>query len=540
MPPRDTRAAATDAGVAFLSRKRYERIGAAPSRSPGRVRDAAHEPDRAQEVDTHMSKRIAIGGIWHETNTFAAGHTELADFRRYQYAEGAALLDRYQGTGTELGGMIPAARARSFELLPAVFAAAVPSATIARSALDALCETMQARLSSFGSIDGLLLVLHGAAASEGIDDADAYILEKIREVLPRPLPIAATFDFHANLSEAMVAGADLLVGYDTFPHVDMAERGAEAAALLDRLLDDPRRPARTLVKVPLLSVPQKQATDREPARSIMAALHEAEARPGVWCGSVALGFPYADAPHLGASVLVYADDPATAETEARRVADAIWTRRHAFDLTLSTPDDAVAEALAQPRGPVVLVDPADNVGGGSAGDGTVILEALIRHRARGAVVVIADAEAVAVAEAAGEGGGFEAPVGARADDRHGSPVPVQGVVQRLGDGRYVHRGSYMTGYETSMGRCAVVDADGVRILLTSLRTMPFDAEQLRCVGVEPADQRIIVVKSASAWRAAYESVARHVIFVDTPGVCASNLAHFDYRRRPVPAYPLET
>ena len=486
-----------------------------------------------------MRKRVAIGGIWHETNTFATGRTGLADFRRYQYAEGAALIERYRGTGTELGGMISAARAHAFELLPTVFAAAVPSATIARSALDAICETMQARLASQGPVDGMLLVLHGAAAGEGIDDADAHVLEKIREVLPRPLPIAATFDFHANLSEAMVAGADLLVGYDTFPHVDMAERGAEAAALLRQLLGGSPRPARALVKVPLLSVPQKQATDREPARSIMAALHEAEARPGVWCGSVALGFPYADAPHLGASVLVYADDPATAETQARGVADRIWDRRRAFDVALSAPDDAVAEALAWRRGPVVLVDPADNVGGGSAGDGTVILEALIRHRARGAVIVIADAEAVAVAEAAGEGGGFEAAVGARADDRHGSPVPVQGVVQRVGDGRYVHRGTYMTGYETSMGRCAVVDADGLRILLTSLRTMPFDAEQLRCMGIEPAEQKIIVVKSASAWRAAYGSVARHVVFVDTPGVCASNLAHFDYRRRPVPAYPLD-
>ena len=486
-----------------------------------------------------MRKRVAIGGIWHETNTFAAGRTGLADLRRYQYAEGAALIERYRGTGTDLGGMISAARAHAFQLLPTVFAAAVPSATIARSALDAVCGTLQARLASAGPVDGMLLVLHGAAAGEDVDDADAYVLEKIREVLPRPLPIAATFDFHANLSEAMVAGADLLVGYDTFPHVDMAERGAEAAALLERLLGGSPRPARALVKVPLLSVPQKQATDREPARSIMAALHEAETRPGVWCGSVALGFPYADAPHLGASVLVYADDPDTAGAQARGVADAIWSRKQDFDIALSAPDDAVAEALALRRGPVVLVDPADNVGGGSAGDGTVILEALIRHRAQGAVIVIADAEAVAVAEAAGEGGGFEAEVGARVDDRHGAPVPVKGVVQRVGDGRYVHKGTYMTGYETSMGRCAVVDAAGLRIVLTSLRTMPFDAEQLRSVGIEPAEQKIIVVKSASAWRAAYGSMARHVIFVDTPGVCASNLAHFDYRRRPVPAYPLD-
>ena len=396
-----------------------------------------------------------------------------------------------------------------------------------------------ARLAAFGSVDGMLLVLHGAAAGDGIDDADAYVLNRIRDVLPRPLPIAATFDFHANLSEAMVTGVDLFVGYDTFPHVDMAERGAEAARLLARLLESPQRPARALAKVPLLSVPQKQATDREPAMSIMSALHEYEARPEVWCASVALGFPYADAPHLGASVLVYADDPDRARRGAESLAGEIWSRREAFDIALVAPDNAVAEAVTSPQWPVVLVDPADNVGGGSAGDGTVILEALVRHRAENAVIVIADPEAVAAAAAVGEGGAFEAPVGAKVDDRHGAPVPIRGVVTRLGDGRYVHKGTYMTGYETSMGRCAVVDADGIRILLTSRRTMPFDAEQLRCMGIEPAEQRIIVVKSASAWRAAFESVARHIIFVDTPGVCASNLEHFEYRRRPAPAYPLE-
>ena len=486
-----------------------------------------------------MKKRIAIGGIWHETNGFAAGLTELADFHAYQYAEGAAMLERYRGTGTELGGMIASAGDCAFELLPTVFTGAVPSATIARSALDTLCTGIRAHLAASGRVDGMLLVLHGAAAAEGIDDADAFVLERIREVLPHPLPIAATFDFHANLSEAMVAGADVLVGYDTFPHVDMAERGAEAARLLARLLTSPRRPARALAKVPLLTVPQKQATDREPAKSIMSALHAIEARPEIWCGSVALGFPYADAPHLGASVLVYADDAESAQNAAETVAGEIWSRREEFDIALVPPDDAVVEAVAHPQWPVVLVDPADNVGGGSAGDGTVILESLLRHRAKDAVVVIADPEAVAAAAAAGESGTFEAAVGAKVDDRHGPPVSVRGTVTRLGDGHYVHKGSYMTGYETSMGRCAVVDADGIRILLTSRRTMPFDAEQLRCMGLEPAEQRIIVVKSASAWRAAFESVARHILFVDTPGVCASNLDHFDYRRRPVPAYPLE-
>jgi microcystin degradation protein MlrC len=188
----------------------------------------------------------------------------------------------------------------------------------------------------------------------------------------------------------------------------------------------------------------------------------------------------------------------------------------------------------------VLVDAADNVGGGGAGDGTVVLEALIRAGARGAIVVIADPGAVATAEAAGEGGSFDGLVGGKTDDRHGPPVRLRGRVERIMDGRYTHQGSYMTGSVTTMGRTAVVNVDGITVVLTSLRTMPFDAGQLRALAIEPAAQRIIVVKAAVAWRAAFGEIARRAIVVDTPGVCASNLGWFAYQRRPQPLYPFET
>ena len=482
--------------------------------------------------------RIAIGGIWHETNSFATGLTELEDFQRYQFATGEPMIETYRGTGTELGGMIEGASEQRFELVPTVFAGAVPSGTISRNALDAVCDEMQRRLQG-EPVDGMLLVLHGAAAAQGIDDADAFVLERVRAVLGDRVPIVATFDFHANLSEPMAAGADVLIGYDTFPHVDMAERGAEAAQVLSRLLVGNARPARALVKVPVLTVPQKQSTDQSPALEVMSLLHEIESRPGIWCGSVALGFPYVDSPHLGASVLVYADAEPDAAAAAEQIGSAIWSAREAFEPPLVCVEAAVAEAIACDDTPVVLVDPADNVGGGSAGDGTVILAELLRAGAHGAAIVMFDPQAVAVADAAGEGGRFAAEVGGKVDHLHGSAVRVEGRVRLLTDGRYVHKGSYMTGYETSMGRTAVVEAGGIQIVLTTRRTMPFDAEQLRCVGIEPAEQKVIVVKSASAWRAAYGPVAKRTIVVDTPGVCPSNVERLHYRRRPRPAFPLE-
>ena len=481
--------------------------------------------------------RVAIGGIWHETNTFAAGLTTLADFRAYQYAEGPDLLARYTGTGTELGGMIEAAAALGIELVPTVYAGAVPSGTIARAALDAVAGTLDRMLAAAGPLDGALLVLHGAAVAEGIDDADAHVLAVARRRLGTA-PIAATFDYHANLGPGMVDGANVLVGYDTFPHVDMAARGGEAAHLLHRMIAAGRRPCAAHIKLPLLTAPINQLSGAPPLDTIYARLHDIERAGEIWCGSLAMGFPYADIPELGASVLAYADTEAAARGAAADIARRLWTVRESFRPHLVSPAEAVARAIAAPRGPVVLVDAADNVGGGAAGDGTAILAELIRQNAQDAVVVIADPEAVARARDAS--GLFDGPVGGKIDDQHGPPVRVVGRVARYWpEARYRHVGSYMTGTETSMGAAAVIVAGGVRVVLTSRRTMPFDRGQLDCVDMPPERQKIIVAKSALAWRAAFGDVAADAIEVDTPGVGASNLARFAYRRRPLPVFPLD-
>ena len=202
-------------------------------------------------------------------------------------------------------------------------------------------------------------------------------------------------------------------------------------------------------------------------------------------------------------------------------------------------DRVAALAAASKAAPLVLVDPADNVGGGSAGDGTALLAELLFAKSQGAVIVLFDPAAAALAASIGVGGRFEGSVGGRTDGEHGPPLPVSGVVAYARDTSFTHTGTYMTGFVTRMGLTAIVDVGGVRIVLTSLRTMPFDAEQLRCLGIEPLEQRIVVVKSAVAWRAAYGALAQSVEIVDTPGICPSNLRRLSYRLRPRPLSPLE-
>jgi microcystin degradation protein MlrC len=364
------------------------------------------------------------------------------------------------------------------------------------------------------------------------------VLATVRKMVGRNCPIVATIDLHANVSETMAECADVLVGYDTYPHTDMAARGAEAVTVLCRLLEGETL-HRAHIKLPLLTAPQSQATDEEPTRSVMAALAEVERRPGIVTASIAMGFAYADCADLGASVLVHGVDPDAVARAAEDLASALWARRAEFRPALLPPDRIAAAIGTDALTPVVLLDPADNVGGGSAGDGTVILAELLRCGAEDAAIVMYDPQAAAIAAAAGIGGRFEGLVGGKTDDAHGAPVEVAGEVVFAGDASFRHSGSYMTGFVTRMGITAVVRAGGVRIVLTSLRTMPFDIEQLRCVGIEPAGQRVIVAKSAIAWRSAFGAVAGSVFTIDAPGVATSNLERVPYRHRPRPLYPLE-
>jgi microcystin degradation protein MlrC len=486
-----------------------------------------------------MALRVALLGFYHETNTFSVARTDIEQFAAYQLAYGADVLARYRASGTELGGMIREGEQLGFELVPILFAAAVPSGLITAGCLRDLLTDATKRLEAAGTIDGVLLVLHGAAAAEGSPDADGAFLKELRRVVGNATPLVATIDFHANVSADMVAGADALVGYDTYPHTDMDARGAEAARLLLKLSHKAAW-HHAFVKLPLITAPQCQSTEDEPMRSLMDLIHRIEQRPGVATASIAMGFAYADSADLGASVLVYGEQREAVRVAADEIAASVYAQREAFDPRL-LPPQAIAELVGpQATTPVVLVDPADNVGGGSAGDGTVVLAELLRAKAKGAVIVICDPIAAAEAKVIGIGGKFERPVGGRTDAAHGAPLVVSGTVTYAADSSYRHSGTYMTGFITRMGLTAIIEVDGVRIVMTSLRTMPFDVEQLRCLGIEPTHQRVLVVKAAIAWRAAYGPLARSVFVIDTPGICPSNLHRLAYRNRPRPLYPLET
>jgi microcystin degradation protein MlrC len=298
------------------------------------------------------------------------------------------------------------------------------------------------------------------------------------------------------------------------------------------------RSLRTIVrKVPLLTTPLAQATDEAPMRDLHALVHILVAAAGLTRVSLMPGFPYSDVARAGFSVLATAEpaeERAAAEAAAHLGAE-IEARAELFRVQRDPPEAAVSRALASSRRPVILVDIADNVGGGSPGDGTALLAELVRRKATGTVVTIADEAVAHAAERAGPGSALQIEVGGKTDDRHGPPVPIRVRVIRVTDGRYRTSGTWMTGREFSMGTTALVEADGIRIVVTERAVPPFHAEQLLSVGIDPREASVIVAKGAVAWRAAYGDVAGEVIEVDTPGICPLDPARLPRSTAPMRA-----
>ena len=484
-----------------------------------------------------MAKRIFITGFWHETNTFAPTRTGLEDFHAYQYAEGDGLFEAFADTNTEIGGAMNAAMELDLNLIPGLFAGAVPSGMIKREAYQTILDRTLELLEDVGEIDGMLVHVHGAAVAEGAPEADADYLFALRRRLPL-VPIVATFDLHANMSDGLIAAVDGLIGYNTYPHNDMAARGTEAAHMLHRMLWSDRRPEKIFVKLPFAPPPQVQATADQPVAGIMAKLEDMKDWGGIWSGSIAWGFPYADVAHLGVGILVQGDDI----HHCRRIVDdlalTIWHKRGEFDAGLIEPEKAVRNAMAAPDGPIILADVADNAGGGSPGDGTTILAELLDQEARNAVIVLCDPGAVRAAKSLGLGAMFSGNVGGKADDLHGPPVPLVGEIIFQQTVTYSRQGDYMTGQKIDLGQVAVIQAGGIKVVLSEHKALPFDADHLSAVGIAAELQQIIVVKSAVAWQAHFRGFAKGEIYVDTPGVCASNLKRFDYTKLKHDIFPI--
>jgi microcystin degradation protein MlrC len=482
---------------------------------------------------------VGVAGILHESNSFCTLLTSLDMFKREQ--------PPWAASNDEITGFLEGSAEHGLEVYLGINARATPAGPVTAEAFEALSAELIKRLVAAPRLDGLLLALHGAMFSEKFPHADAEILRRVRAALGEKLPIVVTHDYHANIPPDLVKYSTALLTYQSNPHIDQKVRGRKAAGILAGILRGEYKPTQALAKPGMLYNIRFQNTNLEPLLPVVEESRRIEKEPGVLAVSVSGGYQYGDVPHMGASVVVVTNNqPERAREIAERLSKMLWETRGKLQLNVPPPADAVRQAMGSDRFPVVLVEMGDNIGGGSTGDATFLLSELISQKAQGWVVAIADPGAVQLAAKAGVGGVFDAPVGGKMDNMHGRPVRIRGQVKSLHDGRFREteiRHGGRTHYD--QGLTAVIELEGstrelqTLLMLTTERMVPFSIHQLVSCGIYPERQRILVVKAAVAFRAAYEPVAGKIIEVNTGGVTAIDPRQFTYQRVPATLFGMQ-
>jgi len=482
--------------------------------------------------------RIAVGGFQHETNTFAPGKATFADFERHDgwpgLVRGPAMLDAVDGLNLPIAGFAEAARAAGHELVPLSWCAAEPCAHVTSDAFERITAMLCEDLGAQGPFDAVYLDLHGAMVAEAFEDGEGETLRRARAVVGDAIPLAVSLDLHANVTQAMLDHASVMAIYRTYPHIDFAATGARAYRLLEPLLAGARY-AKALRKASFLVPLSAQCTDFEPCASLYGRLPGIESEEGVVGVDFAAAFPPADIAECGPAIVAYGRDQASADTAADAMMAALDAAEGDFVNPLLGADEAVRRALESTSSkPVVMADAQDNPGAGGSGDTVGLLEALVKGGARGAVLaVFTDAEAVAQAQARGVGASFEADFGGKSGQPGQRPYSVTLAVEALGDGVFTCTGAMLAGTRTALGPMAllrVVDpGSDVRVVVAGTRFQCMDQEVFRHLGVEPAAERIVAVKSTVHFRADFAPIAAEVLTVEAPGAHPCRLDKVAYR-----------
>lgn len=479
--------------------------------------------------------RVALASFQHETHSYRAQLTTSADFH---VARGAEILQRAKDTRTALGGLLAGFEEICADVRPLVAIGATPSGVIAAASYAQLREELECALLRAGQVDAVALALHGAALAEGVDDVEADLCQRVRDRLGPSVPVVATFDLHGNVSQAMADALDGLFPCRDYPHVDTFERGREAALCLPGLLARRVEPVTHVERLPLLLPPTP--TTFGPGAAVNAACAEQRRRAGVLDCAFFHGFPYADTPLSGASVVASADgDRELARDAARAVARFVWKMREAFRASTLSCEAAIAQARALPCRPIVINETSDNPGGGAPGDGTHLLRALLDARVDDACFgFIADAEVARRAHAAGLGAQLDVALGGKSDGLHGAPLHVHGEVRALSNGRFTPR-AMLAGVEMNLGPMACLRIGGVDVLVSSRAQQTFDAEVFRVHGIDVSRYKIVALKSSHHFRAGFESLASAILTADPPGLTTQAIETFARARTRRPIWPLD-
>ncbi|AZO77046.1 MULTISPECIES: M81 family metallopeptidase [unclassified Bosea (in: a-proteobacteria)] len=492
-----------------------------------------------------MSFTVLTAEFAHESNTFSRCPADYAAFQDRGFALGEAAIAARGEANTSIAGFLDIGRPAGWQVIHAISASAQPSGPVTRDAYDRIAGVIvEAAKAHAGSIDGVLLGLHGAMVTEFCEDGEGELLERLRAVLGKDVPIGITLDPHANVTRKMTDLADIVVSYKTYPHVDVRETGRLAADIMQRTLAGEIRPVTLRVERPMLEEVNGGRTDIGPMVERIAKAKAYEQEPDVFAVSVNGGFGNADITEVGPTVLVTCQgDLERHRAFADALAEDMWQRRFEVITPFLSVEDAVAEAASYVRssGPLIIADYADNPGGGGYGDATELLRGMIAADLEDACFgPIVDPEAAAELRRGKPGTTVSVRLGGKVDPTiGGGPLSLTGTLVSVSDGDYVGDGPMLGGLHASWGPCAVLRVGGIDILVTTLRAQMNDLQQFRAFGIDPAAKRVVGLKSMQHFRAAFEPIAGKVIVCDSGALCTPDLSKLPYQRARRPIFPLD-
>jgi microcystin degradation protein MlrC len=488
--------------------------------------------------------RIFLAGIFHETHSFTDDRTTIADFAIHR---GQALLDRI-GDGSQVDGFLTTARREGWEVVPAATYLCGASGMVEHPVFEAFWDEIKPVLvgALSGGLDGIFLSLHGAMVTTELEDPDGELLTRIRAVPgAEALPIFGVYDLHATLTHEMGALSDGLVCYRQCPHDDTYDTAVRATELLARCLKTGVRPRQHVLVTPVVWPPTGTGTRDGP----MAALEEAARRierdvPGMLAVNVVGGYSFADVRDAGVAFGVITEgDDASAKAALQELGQVAWDMRAGGIPQEHDLDEVLKDFVTNPKGPMLLVEPADNIGGGGPGDCTDVLRALLKHDVPGAGVIIADAAAVAALKDVAIGGRATLAIGGKGSRLDPGPVTLEVELVSRSDGRFeledLKSQIVVLGRTIEMGDSAVVRHRGLTILLTSRRLAPMDLGQWRSQGIDPEKLSAIGIKAAVGHRRAYDKIASSSFTVKSRGPCTSDLTRLPYKNIRRPVFPLD-
>ena len=487
-----------------------------------------------------MTEKVALLGIYHESNTFVPQPTTLTNFQKGRYLKGEAIRSEYKDAHHEIGGMIEILDKENIAVIPVMYAEATPGGTITSETYAALLQDMVEEVNKVLPVDAFLVVPHGAGVSEAFPDMDGHWLSLLREKVGPEIPIVGTLDLHANVSQLMVSSTDALVSYRQNPHVDQRQRGKDAATLLVQHLRKEIKLSQVLMQVPVAISIEQQLTADEPCKSLYSFAQELARQQSIVSLSIQLGFPYADVEEMGTSLIVVTDNNSKLGVATGEKLKAYIVENKDSFVGKKIDVSAAVAMISDSKKPVLMLDMGDNIGGGSPGNNICLLEALEEQNQYVYFVCLYDPQAVLQAEKYEKDETFNLSIdGNNGDGPRQLDINVK--LLQINDGNFrEERPRHGGQVNYKMGKTAIVSVgNGSIIMLTSLRTPPFSLQQLLSFDIDPKHFDAIVAKGVNAPIAAYSTVCPTIIQVNTPGVTQADMTMFKFHKRRKPLFPFE-